>query len=86
MKFRGEVTLPDGRKVYGCVIGVPTGPGYLLDVKDVELYWVDKNGEYTEEVTAEEGNIELGDCYLHEYVTDYLLANVEPDEEDYGYE
>lgn len=70
-RHTGDVTLPDGRIVHGSVDSVydggwgGTGGG---DILSVYIEW--PSGE---ELTEEEYNEDLGDCYLHEYVTERLL-------------
>jgi hypothetical protein len=65
--YSGDVTLPDGRIVHGRVLASVAFQDNALDIDDVQLEW--KDGEA---LTADEYNEDLGDSFLHEYVTDKL--------------
>lgn len=68
MTHIGYVGLPDGRVVVGTVVATRERDTNAVNVQSVELSWEDG-----EPLTAEQYNENVGDSYLHEFVTDRLL-------------
>lgn len=68
MTHIGYVVLPDGRVVVGTVTATHERDTNAVNVQSVDLAWEDG-----EPLTADEYNEDLGETYLHEFVTDKLL-------------
>lgn len=68
MIFVGDVVLPDGRVVHGRVVATYERDTNATNVLTVVLSWPD--GSW---LTSNEYNEDLGNIYLHEFVTDALL-------------